>query len=346
MNFIVSCSHCGKTMEVLKQRKEKYNNFFCSKECQSAYRKADDNVDCPVCHKKFHVKPSVLTKRKNICCSLACANKLRESTMLGDKNHQFGLKGELNSSFKSDFRITNYGYAAVRDILHPFRNGDDMVLVHRLIMEQHLIDTEPDSPYLVNVDGYSRLFLDPDVVVHHKDENKFNNTIDNLICMVLSDHTTIHNYTKHFQRSTDGRFVKINGVKKKTESPSLVKKNYQDAGLDIVSNENISINPKTSAIISTGLYIEIPENHVGLIWSRSGLSVKNNIEVGAGCIDASYRGEVKVHLYNYGDNIFEIKIGDRIAQLLTIPVNLNVYTDVDELSSTDRGAGGFGHTGV
>ena len=83
-----------------------------------------------------------------------------------------------------------------------------------------------------------------------------------------------------------------------------------------------------------------------MLWSRSGLSVKHNVECGAGCIDSSYRGEVKVHLYNHGDEVFYIKKGDRIAQLLTMPINLSDYTPVDELPDTDRGEKGFGSSGV
>ena len=139
----------------------------------------------------------------------------------------------------------------------------------------------------------------------------------------------------------------VKGVGQKTQCPEqLTKANYQDAGLDIKSIEDVVIAPRSSKLISTGLYIAIPNNHVGLIWSRSGLSVKYNIEVGAGCIDASYRGEVKVHLYNHSDVPFMVTAGDRIAQLLTIPVNLKPYCDVVELDSTNRGTGGFGSTGV
>jgi dUTP pyrophosphatase len=131
-----------------------------------------------------------------------------------------------------------------------------------------------------------------------------------------------------------------------TDFPQLTKKHDQDAGLDICSNEDAIIASKKSTVIATGLFLEIPDGHVGLIWPRSGLSIKNQIEVGAGCIDASYRGEVKIHLYNFGDYDFFIKKGDRIAQLLTIPVNLLRYQIKDNISSTDRGQNGFGSTGV
>lgn len=126
---------------------------------------------------------------------------------------------------------------------------------------------------------------------------------------------------------------------------TLSKKHFEDAGLDVASSENIVVPAYSSAVISTNLYIAVPTGCVGLLWSRSGLSVKHNIEVGAGCIDSNYRGEVKVHLYNHSDTDFEVHNGDRIAQLLTIPVVLSTYNKVDKLSDTDRGMNGFGSTG-
>ena len=82
-----------------------------------------------------------------------------------------------------------------------------------------------------------------------------------------------------------------------------------------------------------------------MLWSRSGLSVKYRLEVGAGCIDSGYTGEVKVHLYNHSDEDYKVNIGDKIAQLLTIPVNLNMYKKVQFLEDSDRGEKGFGSSG-
>lgn len=140
-------------------------------------------------------------------------------------------------------------------------------------------------------------------------------------------------------------------VKGEVKFGQLSKKHHFDAGLDISANEFTVIPPKSSALIATGLYIGVPEGHVGLLWSRSGLSVNHSIEVGAGCIDSGYHGEVKVHLYNHGDSEFYVNAGDRIAQLLTLPVNLNRYTRVVEFSDEKnqgekRGVRGFGSTGV
>jgi dUTP pyrophosphatase len=127
--------------------------------------------------------------------------------------------------------------------------------------------------------------------------------------------------------------------------PNLIKNHYADAGLDIRSNEYIHIPPKESRLIETGVKIQIKEGYVGLIWSRSGLSVKHGLEVGAGCIDASYRGEIKIHLFNHSYTPVEVIKGDKIAQLLTIPIHAGLYTLTQELDETIRGGNGFGSTG-
>jgi len=119
-----------------------------------------------------------------------------------------------------------------------------------------------------------------------------------------------------------------------------------DAGYDISSNENGKLYGSMSMGFSTGLYVAIPPGYVGKVVSRSGLAFKHNIEVGAGVIDSGYRGEVRILLHNFGDRPFEIKKGDRIAQLLILKHESPEFVLVDELDSTERGAGGFGHTGI
>jgi dUTP pyrophosphatase len=100
------------------------------------------------------------------------------------------------------------------------------------------------------------------------------------------------------------------------------------------------------ALVPTGLALSIPEGHVGRIGSRSGLSVKHNIETGAGWIDSDYRGEVKVELKNFSGQDFIVEEGDRIAQLIILPMVTPDLEPIDRLPSTARGAGGFGSTGT
>lgn len=100
------------------------------------------------------------------------------------------------------------------------------------------------------------------------------------------------------------------------------------------------------ALVPTGLAFSIPAGHVGRIGSRSGLSVKHNIETGAGWIDSDYRGEVKVELKNFSGQDFIVEEGDRIAQLIILPIVTPELETIEYLPPTPRGAGGFGSTGI
>lgn len=102
------------------------------------------------------------------------------------------------------------------------------------------------------------------------------------------------------------------------------------------------------ATFSTGLAFEVPEGHVMLIFSRSGHGFKNNVRLAncVGVIDSDYRGEVMVKLTNDSRQDMWVEPGDRIAQAMIVPVQQVTFTEVDELSETARGAGGFGSTGA
>ena len=102
-----------------------------------------------------------------------------------------------------------------------------------------------------------------------------------------------------------------------------------------------------TAVIDTGLCFEVPEGHVMLVFSRSGHGFKNNVSLvnGVGVIDSDYRGPVAVGLRNDGPLPFRVQAGDRIAQAMIVPIPAVELEEVDELSETQRGAGGFGSTG-
>lgn len=118
-----------------------------------------------------------------------------------------------------------------------------------------------------------------------------------------------------------------------------------DAGADLKASEKIIVPARNKCLVSTGLRIALPDGYVGLIWPKSGLAVKNSIDCGAGVIDAHYRGEIKILLFNHSDKDFSIEPGDRIAQLLVQKVENIHFTPVDELNETERNEGGFGSTG-
>lgn len=117
------------------------------------------------------------------------------------------------------------------------------------------------------------------------------------------------------------------------------------AGYDLYSSESMIIPPRCRILVSTGLKMALPYGTYGRVAPRSGLSVKG-IDVGAGVVDSDYRGIVKVLLINSNEEGFEIKHGDRIAQLIIEPIMMPPVNIVDKLTDTKRGVDGFGSTGV
>jgi dUTP pyrophosphatase len=118
------------------------------------------------------------------------------------------------------------------------------------------------------------------------------------------------------------------------------------AGYDLYSTCDLSINANERAIVETGIAIEMPEGVYGRVAPRSGLAVRSGISVGAGVIDRDYRGELKVVLFNQGSESFDVKKGDRIAQLVLERHEMLEIEEVGLLEETHRGEGGFGSTGV
>ena len=121
------------------------------------------------------------------------------------------------------------------------------------------------------------------------------------------------------------------------------------SGMDLIAfiNKPINIKPKTSSLIPTGLSVAFSKDYEIQIRPRSGLAAKNNISVlnAPGTIDSDYRGEIKVILYNHGNNDFAINNGDRIAQMILAPVVKIELEETKNLPETIRGKGGFGSTG-
>ena len=112
------------------------------------------------------------------------------------------------------------------------------------------------------------------------------------------------------------------------------------------SAHDVTVPAKGKALAKTDLAIAVPEGTYGRIAPRSGLAWKHFIDVGAGVVDADYRGNVGVVLYNHSDVDFEIKAGDRVAQLVLEKIATPDVVELESLDETDRGAGGFGSTGV
>jgi deoxyuridine 5'-triphosphate nucleotidohydrolase len=123
------------------------------------------------------------------------------------------------------------------------------------------------------------------------------------------------------------------------------KVNHTDAGWDLYSIENCVIPPKQRKTVNTGISLEMPDHMAGLIWPRSGLSVKQGLDVLAGVIDAGYRGEIMVCLYNTSFSGVNIQAGDRIAQIIFQEVPRVTMNVLETLGSSQRGDHGFGSSG-
>jgi deoxyuridine 5'-triphosphate nucleotidohydrolase len=127
----------------------------------------------------------------------------------------------------------------------------------------------------------------------------------------------------------------------------LIQADEGAAGLDICALTNAVVPPRGRTLIHTGLKVVCAKNYYVRVAPRSGLALKKGIDVGGGVIDSSYRGEVGVILFNHSDEEFEVKSGDKVAQLIVevIPANVKIkYGQI--LDQTVRGSGGFGSSGV
>ena len=117
-----------------------------------------------------------------------------------------------------------------------------------------------------------------------------------------------------------------------------------DAGADLRTPHDVTVMPNDSVVTDTGVHIELPPNTVGMLKSTSGLNVKHGI-TSEGVIDVGYTGSIRVKLYNHSDKPCELKAGDKVSQLVVMPILIPSFELVDELEDTERGEKGFGSSG-
>ena len=148
------------------------------------------------------------------------------------------------------------------------------------------------------------------------------------------------------------QILKVNLIHPAAKLPTRM--TLGSAGLDLFAIKNTEVPPTTCdanghadvgrALIPIGIKLELPSGTVGRITSRSGLSVKSNLEVGAGWIDSDYRGEINVELKNFSSKPYNIRVGDRVAQLVMLPIVDIKVEAVASLRETERNSSGFGST--
>lgn len=167
------------------------------------------NMTCPICGKRFHLKPSKAKVDNNHYCSRPCHNLAKKEYQKGSGNHQYGLRGPLNPTWKGGTRLSSYGYKLVQCPDHPFAwKKSGYVFEHRLVAEKYLL-TDENS---VTING--KRYLSPDYVVHHINEDKLDNRVENLAVMTELEHQKIHGKekAKHQAHDTAGRFSATGGM--------------------------------------------------------------------------------------------------------------------------------------
>jgi len=118
-----------------------------------------------------------------------------------------------------------------------------------------------------------------------------------------------------------------------------------DAGMDLFALEDTVLAPGELKAVKTGISMEIPDGHVGLIWDKSGIAIKEGLKVMGGVVDSGYRGEIMVGMVNLSKKEYRFEAGHKVAQMLIQKVEHPEIVEASELTETKRGAGGFGSTG-
>lgn len=221
------CENCGITFQCTKQRRYKNKHLFCSNKCQGEYIKSQtiNNCVCMVCGKEFHAQESQIKKYGAKYCSIECHRIAKKEYMKGENNHQYGLKGDKNSSWKSDTKISYYGYRLVRMLEHPFKNSDDFVFEHRLVAEKYLLTDENK----ITINGVD--YLSSDYHVHHLDFDRLNNSPDNLFVVLQKLHTRFHNLMRMEAK-------KINNNEKCKVEDLFSKEELKEKFFEFINNED------------------------------------------------------------------------------------------------------------
>ena len=216
------CKVCGKTDYVIDTKK--FPKDFCSYRCYEEWQKWNKtpNCECAVCKRKMYIKPSRLKRVKNgITCSKECANKLKSEYMQGEGNHQFGLTGDKNASFKGKCIESEFGYILEYCPGHPYphdsSNNTTRVFQHRLVIERN--SDKFDDIYFEIINGWK--VLKPIYEVHHINEVRTDNRLENLQIVTKGEHRIIHNNKKEILRDSLGRIIGVVKQGELLENPEV-----------------------------------------------------------------------------------------------------------------------------
>lgn len=247
------CKQCGKEFDVPDYRK---SAKYCSEECKHKALRGDFNCVCEVCGKEFHLKPYSVKKNKHHTCSRECLNKLKSILYKGEGNHQYGLKGDKNASFKGEVILRKNNGLIERMVYkpeHPNADSNGRIKEHRLIVEQHYEMFDQKYFDVINGEHYLKKSID----VHHVNFNHNDNRIENLMPLTRSEHTKLHNESEVITRDSKGKII---GVLKQGELLERPEEVNQQPSLDSDILEGSETNSRvlrdgnadTSALPSNG----------------------------------------------------------------------------------------------
>lgn len=235
------CEYCGKEYNP-SDVKGNFRKRFCSNHCYEDWCKWNKtpNCKCATCGKEFYLKPSRIKKCKHgVTCSIECMAKYKSIWFSGENNHQFGLKGELNASFKGkEIKHKNHDIIDIYVYCpeHPYANRDGRVVKHRLVVEQNY--NLYDEKFFDVINDFH--ILKKEYQIHHKDGNHDNNDVNNLEILTRSEHTSEHNKEKEIIRDpTTGR---ITGVVKREELLETPEEDNQQPSLELTIEEGSETN--------------------------------------------------------------------------------------------------------
>jgi hypothetical protein len=205
------CKNCQKEFDE-STIKVKLPSNFCSNKCYEEYKKWNNtpNTESPVCHKQFYIKPSVLQRngKWGTCCCKECSIQLRSIKMKGEGNHQYGLKGELNASFKGGVNLKSNNKLTERYIYvgswYKKKNMHGRITIHRYNVEVNHSYFNKD--FFEEIDGW--FYLKRGLEVHHKDLDHNNNDLSNLEVLTKGEHVSLHNKLRDMKRNSKGQFIK------------------------------------------------------------------------------------------------------------------------------------------
>ena len=269
--IIKVCKQCGKEFSVPDYKK---NAKFCCIECAHKALHAKPNCICEVCGKEFHLKQSAIDRNKHHTCSVECLNKLKSILYKGAGNHQYGLKGDKNASFKGNIILHRNNNLIERLVYmpdHPYADKNGRVKEHRLVVEQDY--KRFDIKYFEEING--KYYLKRSTQVHHINFNHNDNRIENLIPLTRSEHTKIHNKYEIIIRDDKG---KITGVLKQGELLEKPEEVNQQPSLD----SNIFEGSETNNRVLRDSNVDtsaLPRNGEDIVRSTNNKENSRNTEI-------------------------------------------------------------------